>query len=217
MLPLLALINFLLILIQLLLGLLAWKVRKKRVSKFSFPVSSQLEPAELVEKYFYDDKYSFELEATDEIDEPAYATDDKLLINRYVLNKKDLYSNFYLIYQAELASDEYNFYRKYPNIVSGVFFLMFLGSMGAVLLGDVAGLVVMIFMIFLNSLIFGLVVWAARKQDTLLNKSQEIAYAVMDPDAVEKARIKALVEDIKYEIVEYPWEVVWRLWVFFTP
>lgn len=212
-----ALIILLLFMIQLLLGFLAWSVKNKRANKFAYPIGEQIEPADLVEKYFYEEKYKFELKATAEIETPAFAEKNLLLVNRNSLNKKDLFNNFYLIYQAELVSERYDTFRIYNNIQAVAFLVQFLCLLAGIAINGVVGQAVLILgtFIFICSLIFA--IWAAKLQSTALRDARKIALAVLKLDDVEKARLNALIEDIKYEILEYPWEVSWRLWVFFTP
>ncbi|RMD76970.1 hypothetical protein D6810_02395 [Candidatus Dojkabacteria bacterium] len=214
---LLAFINLSIYLIQLLLGLIAIRTRKIRSRKFSFPTGSQIEPNHLIEKYFYDESYEFEIKATDEIDEPAEATEDFLWVNKKVLNKSDLYSNFYLIYQAELTSSKYKFLRMYNSIQATIFFLKLIFIIVGIMSGGFVGLIILFLTLFTNLVILALWIVAYNQQTDAINKSKEVALAVMKLDDVEVARLNALTNDLRYELLEYPWEIFWRLWVFFTP
>jgi hypothetical protein len=217
MIELFALVNLVFYLIQLLLGALAWSVRNQRQKKYAFATSEQIEPAILVEKYFYDTEYSFEIAATDDIDEPAEADENYLWVNRKLLNRTDLYSNFYLIYQAELTSDRHKLLRYYNSVVGSIFFFhLFFIILGIFIKGEL-GLIILVISLLANIIYAVLWVLGNNNQMIAIEKSLKIASSVMQFDEVEKARVRALASDIRYELLEYPWEIYWRIWVFFTP
>ncbi len=217
MIEILFVVNIIFFLIQFLLGLLAWTIRNYRSKKYAFPTSEQLEPAKLVEQYFYDPEYTFEIRAADDIDEPAEADENYLWVHRKKLNHTDLYTNFYLIYQAELTSDKHKFLRIYNSLLGTLFFFHFVIAVVAIIIRGDIGIVVLTLSILFNSVYAILWLIAYMNQSKALDKSYLIADAVMKFDDVEKARAKALVNDLRYELLEYPWEIFWRLWVFFTP
>lgn len=201
--------------IQLLLALFAWGSRREVESKFSFPTGSGIEPAQIIEEYYRSEETKFRIQATDEIYEPAFAEDDLLLINKEKIYKKDLYTNFYVIFQAELTKSDYKFLRFVGNIQSFIFLLEIIVFLIAI--GTTTSLKEILFYIAigLQVISFILTLLGFIQIDDVLEDASMLSKNYLQLDEVEEARVMALKGDLKYTVFEYPFEVMWRLIQFF--
>jgi len=201
--------------IQLVLALFAWGSRRQIEGKYNFPTGEGVEPAQIIEEYYRDEGTKFRIQATDEIFEPAFAEDEFLLINKNTIYKKDLYTNFYVIFQAELTKKDYKFLRFVGNIQSFVFILeivIFFIAIGTttsfkeILIYLAMGLQIFSFILTLLGFI---------QIDTVLEDASILSKVYLKLDDVEEARVLALKGDLRYIVFEYPFEVIWRLVQFF--
>lgn len=213
-----AILIFLIILfIQFAIGAYAWSLRKSLPKKYSHPISAQIESSQLVEMYYNDERYKFNFEAVDLDDEPAFAESRLLLVNKKQLYKKDLFTNFYIIFQAELTKDNYWWIRKFNSFQSFIFFTeIFVFVLSLAFFNEFFGIYLLYFAIFLQLESFVAAFFGIINIGYILEDSVGIALPTLELDNVEEARVNALKSDLKYIMMEYPWEILWRFTQFFS-
>ncbi|MFS8130371.1 MAG: hypothetical protein ACMG57_00165 [Candidatus Dojkabacteria bacterium] len=197
--------------IQLVLALFAWGSKRQIESKYSHPTGEGVEPAQIIEEYYKDEVTKFRIQASDEIYEPAFAEADFLIINKNKIYKKDLYTNFYVIFQAELTKKEYRFLRFAGNLQSFVFLLEIIIFLIAIATTSNVKEVLLYLSIGLEVLCFIFTLISFIQIDTLLEDALILAKMYLKLDTIEEIRVMALKGDLRYIVFEYPFEVVWRL------
>lgn len=204
-----------LISIQLVLALFAWGSKRQVEQKYSFPTSEGVEPAQIIEEYYKDEATKFRIQATESISDPAVAEDDVLLINKDKIYKKDLYTSFYVIFQAELTKSDYKFLRISGNFQS--FFFVIEVILFIIALNTTINIREILFyvVIGIQILTFIITILAFIQIDTLLDDACITAKILLKLDDVEEIRVMSLKGDLRYIIFEYPFEVIWRLVQFF--
>ncbi|MEO6728911.1 MAG: hypothetical protein ABIM99_03235 [Candidatus Dojkabacteria bacterium] len=201
--------------IQLVLALFAWGSRRQIEQKFSHPTGEGREPAQIIEEYYRNDSTKFRIQATDEIYEPAFAEEDFLLINKDKIYKKDLYTNFYVIFQAEMTKKDYRYLRIVGNIQSFIFLIEIIVFLISIATTTNLKEVLIYVSIGLQILSFILTLLGFIQIDTVLEDASILAKMYLRLDDVEEARVMALKGDLRYIVFEYPFEVIWRLVQFF--
>ncbi|MDQ7021418.1 MAG: hypothetical protein Q9M91_06360 [Candidatus Dojkabacteria bacterium] len=111
-----------LILIQLVSGLFALIVRKGLIKTYSFPLSSQIEAATILENYSRVHG-KVNLRVHEEIELPAYAMEEFIVINRNKIYLFDLFTNYYLLFQLELTKKKHNKLRDLSTLQNFLFFI----------------------------------------------------------------------------------------------
>jgi hypothetical protein len=211
----LIIVFIILFLLQLTLGVFAWRLRKDLEKKYAFPLSEQTEPVTIVEKYYQDQETTFQILASEQLMEPAFAEKNLLLINKSMLYKKDLYTNFYIIFQAELTKNKYQVIRLISKILSFIFVLSTVILVLFILLDRSEAEPLVYIAIALQAITLYLSVYSLYKISKVLNNTMIIAKGLLSLDDVEEARASGLKNDLKYSIFEYPLEIVWRIIQFF--
>lgn len=203
--------------IQFAIGAYAWSLRRSLPKKFSHPIGAQIESSQLVEMYYNDERYKFNFEAVDLDNEPAFAESRLLLVNKKQLYKRDIFTNFYIIFQAELTKDSYWWLRSFNGFQSWVFFLQILiFTLSLAFFNEVYGIYLLYFAIFLQLESFIAAFIGMVNLGYVLEDAVSVAIPTLELDNVEEARVNALKSDLKYMMMEYPWEILWRFTQFFS-
>jgi len=214
---LLALLIFLLFgLFQIAVSIYAFIVKNDIEKRFDFPLSSMVEASETLENYVKIYR-KLNLKVDAKVKMPAVALSEFVLINKDLIYRTDLFTNFFTLFQLELTRKEYEFSRSIHVFQNILFFLqlIFFGLYFAVTAEFneffiYASVVVQILLTIIT--LFGFF-----KLEQILNRSLSIAIDLMDLDDVEYARAEALKDDLKYNVFEYPIDFVLRLLRFFVP
>ncbi|MEP7103236.1 MAG: hypothetical protein ABI721_00820 [Candidatus Dojkabacteria bacterium] len=207
----LILIFIILLSLQIVLALFAWGLRRELEKKYSFATGEGKEPAEVIEEYYKDGNTKFRIIASDEIVEPAFAESDLLIINKNKIYKKDLYTNFYIIFQAELTKSDYKILRILGNFQSFVFILEIAVFVLANTITTNFKEIILYVAIAIQIFSFILTLIGFIQIDGLLDDTMTISKSLLKLDDVEEARALGLKSDLRYSVFEYPFEVVWRI------
>jgi len=201
---------------QLILGLKSWNLKKELRSKYAYTLSSQIDVSKLLEDYLLKHKGVI-LKASDQLDNVSYSESNIIYINKEVISSKDLYSNIYILFTLELAQKKYNFIREVPIYQNILFVLQFVFFFIAFIFPSdysdkfiIIGVINELFTIFLTLI-------TLMSYHTVLDKILIQAKQLLILDPVEEARAEALVNELKYKIFEYPFELTWRVYQFLKP
>lgn len=213
----LVIIFVILLLLQITLGVFAWRLKKELEAKYAFPLSDQVEPATVIEKYYEDPETKFQILASEAIPDAAFAEHNLLLVNKNKLYKADLYTNFYIIFQAEMTKGKYSLLRVFSRMLSFTFILSILAIIAGIVAGQANGQILVYIAIGLQLFSIVICLFSLAQVSRLLEDVMIIASGLLHLDDVEIARAHGLKDDLKYSIFEYPFEIVWRIFQFFKP
>ncbi|CAG0943136.1 hypothetical protein BROC_02145 [Candidatus Brocadiaceae bacterium] len=198
-----------LLLVQLVLGIFAYRIKKSLKRKYSYYLGEQIEFNNILEEY---QKHNPNLQiiATDEINDVCIAEEDVLIINKKSIYAKDLYSNLYLLFQLKLTSSEFKDIRRiyiYQSItfVSQIVFLILF-----FVLPEIATIVLLLGFVSLFLNLF-LIYYGISVYNQILRIVLKEARKILSLDKVEMARAETLVSELKYEVLTYALEIPWRL------
>lgn len=198
-----------LLLVQLVLGIFAYRIKKSLKRKYSYYLGEQIEFNNILEEY---QKHNPNLQiiATDEINDVCIAEEDVLIINKKSIYAKDLYSNLYLLFQLKLTSSEFKDIRRiyiYQSITFAsqiVFLILFF------VLPEIATIVLLLGFVSLFLNLF-LIYYGISVYNQILRIVLKEARKILSLDKVEMARAETLVSELKYEVLTYALEIPWRL------
>ncbi len=198
-----------LLLVQLVLGIFAYRIKKSLKRKYSYYLGEQIEFNNILEEY---QKHNPNLQiiATDEINDVCIAEEDVLIINKKSIYAKDLYSNLYLLFQLKLTSSEFKDIRRiyiYQSItfVSQIVFLVLFFA-----LAEIASIVLLLGFVSLLLNLF-LICYGISVYNQILRVVLKEARKILSLDKVEMARAEMLASELKYEVLTYALEIPWRL------
>src|SRR5260221_9597787 len=197
-------------LIQFGLGLASIKTRANLKKKYSFILGEQHEVSKTLEDYLKDHS-TLNLKLVSNIQEVCYSDNNLLILNKKYISAQDLYSNFYVIFHLKLCEPELASIRNINLYQNGVYVLQFVFVLLGFVFGSFAGLFwgIALFLLFLNFFVtfFGLFSYSQ-----ILKKVLREAERRLNLDRVERARVEALADEVKYEVFEYPLEIFWRIY-----
>jgi len=204
------------LLTQFILGLRSWGLRNKLQYKYAFILGSQIEVSEVIERYFKKNK-KLVIKASDQLDDVAYSEHRNFYINKHKLYSKDLYSNIYTLFYLEIANCEDILLREIPVYQNILFVSQFLFFVIAIVLPAAYSVAILIIGIIMELVTLFVTILALLKHHEILDSVLANAKRYLKLDAVEEARAEALVNDLKYRIFEYPFELTWRIYQFIKP
>jgi len=198
-----------LLLVQLVLGIFAYRTKKSLKRKYSYYLGEQIEFNNILEEY-QKHKPNLQIIATDEINDVCIAEEDILIINKKSIYAKDLYSNLYLLFQLKLTSSEFKDIRRiyiYQSItfVSQIVFLVLFFA-----LAEIASIVLLLGFVSLLLNLF-LICYGISVYNQILRVVLKEARKILSLDKVEMARAEMLASELKYEVLTYALEIPWRL------
>lgn len=198
-----------LLLVQLVLGIFAYRTKKSLKRKYSYYLGEQIEFNNILEEY-QKHKPNLQIIATDEINDVCIAEEDILIINKKSIYAKDLYSNLYLLFQLKLTSSEFKDIRRiyiYQSITFAsqiVFLVLFFA------LAEIASIVLLLGFVSLLLNLF-LICYGISVYNQILRVVLKEARKILSLDKVEMARAEMLASELKYEVLTYALEIPWRL------
>jgi hypothetical protein len=201
---------------QVVLGIASWNMRKKLPRKYSHTLGEMVDPSRTLEIYRKEYK-KLDLKATNQIKDPAFAEENLLLINKKNLYEKDLFSNFYVIFQLELTQPKRSFLRNIFMLQNIIFIAQNLVFIIGIATENQFSDIFLYISISIIVLLFLLTFYSSVSMDFLLLEALEKVAAILNLDNVEYARAEALSKDLKYQVFEYPFEILYRFWQFFKP
>lgn len=206
---LLAFIFLLFFLVQIFLAISGWATRAKLEKKYSYFLGSQHEVSKLIE-YYTNEFPELRIIVSSDINEIAYSDENLLIMNKKYIYSKDLFSNFYTLAQLELTKHKNKPLRDYYIKQNVLFYLQLIIFIVGICIQSVAEYI-LILAIALQLVTILMTFFLMNDYKNFLYKVAAKAKTTLKLDPVEMARTEALVEDIKYEVFEYPFEILWRL------
>lgn len=205
-----------LLIVQILFGIASAIHKRKLPQRYAHILTALPDPANTLERYIRIYR-SVNLRVNAQIEEPALAQNDFILLKRDHMYNQDLYTNFFLLAQLELTKKMYRFLRElymFQNIffISGIItFVAGLGFDSEYSYYFVAVAVALhVLTIFLSTIAFFL-------YEFMLEEVILIANDLLDLDELEHVRAQQLATDFKYRVFEYPIDIPVRLLYFFKP
>jgi hypothetical protein len=200
---------------QLLIGIAAYFHNKAIPGKFLYTLTHLNDPASTLESYIKIYR-KIGIKVNAQIDQPALAKEDFILIKRDTVYDKDLYTNFYVLLQLELTKKTYNFLRlikPYQNILFYLSLIIFIfGLSWQTELKNY--LIILAFTLEIIILIITLLAYELFL--IALNESFEVSKDLLNLDELEQVRTKKLINALKYQVFEYPIDIPLKLIHFFS-
>jgi hypothetical protein len=203
----------LIFIIQLMMCVYAWIIRRSIPKLYKNALGSMIDPSGTLEKYMKIIR-KVDVRVNADINDIAYAQKNFLLLRRDKMYDVDLYTNFYVIFQLELTREEHAFSRKL-FVIQNILF----GSQIAIL---ILGLIITsepTIAIALGMLVFEMLLSTVAFfiEKNILNSTFEIAVDFLDLDDVERARAEVLKNDLRFRVFEYPSDMAWKIFQFLKP
>lgn len=211
-----AVIFVIILILQFALAVFAQITQHNLHKKYNKPLGEMVEAAKVLELYnrIYR-KTNIRVNA--EIRLPAIALEEFVLVNRSKMYNFDLYTNFFTIFQLELARKEYGFVRRLEIFQNIIFFLQLVffivGISGLTNIG--MNLLLIGIGIQILSILISLIGYYALER--ILGDTLEISQDLLNLDEVETGYAINLKNDLKNEPLTYPFNLFVNIARFFLP
>jgi hypothetical protein len=208
--------SILLLIIQILLGVYSLIIRADIIKKFNHPLGSMVTPAEALEKYSkIIQKISVRVNA--EIELPAYAGNEIILVNKSKVYQTDLFSNFFTLFQVELSKKKQSIIRDFGLIINFIFIVQLVSIIFSFIFINNQLVFIPIISIGSSIILFFLSIVFFFSLETVLKKALFVSKDLLDLDPVEYARAEALSGLLRFEAFEYPIRLLRNLIGFVIP
>ncbi len=197
--------------VQIVLGIAGWNLRRNLPHKYSYALGSQIQLTDILEKYMRKYKH-LHLKASSKIQDVVHIHKDILFINKKHIYSKDLYSNVYLLYQLKLFKTHQQFLNRLFIAQNLLFVLEFIILFAGISLtvnswGEILIMVAIAIQLslFISSMLGYL------KFDDIVEPTLKESKKLLHLDDVEEARAEALLNEFKYSLWEYPFDIIWKI------
>lgn len=197
------LVAILFLILQILIGLYSLIIRSDLVKKFNYPLGSMVTPAEALEKYSKIIEH-VSLRVNAEIELPAYAIDQIVLVNKSKVYQTDLFSNFFTLFQVQLSKRKNLLTRDFGILLNFLFFIEIFLILLSLFLFESEPLIFPIMSITTSLVLIFLSLVYFFSLETILKKTLDVSKDLLDLDKVEFARAEVLANQLRFEAFEYP-------------
>lgn len=197
-------ITTVLIFFEFVIGIASLISQKNIYQKFNRPLTSMIRVSTILEKYHQRiPNLQLELDSGSFV---LYYHFNKIILNKKIIHSTTMYDLVYLIYGIHISQPRFKAFLKIKNTQNIIFILslvFFIGSFFLLNLISVAFIFVL-----LNYFVFIFTIMTFSD----LNKTVYVdALKYLDLDEIEQIRIKSLINELKYEFLDYPFEVPIRI------
>lgn len=204
------------LIIQIMLALYSKIVHFNIDKKYRYSLVSNIEPAQTLEKYakIYQ---PINLRVNAHIQQPAQAEDEYVLINRNKMYIPDLFTNFYTLFQVELAKKQHAFVRNIHTPLFILFTLQICTIIVALLPQSTLQEYFLYAAFFFQFCVILVSFFAMIRMRMLLETTLTVATDLLDLFQEEYDWAEQLRDDLQYKVFEYPFEFVKKFVLFFVP
>lgn len=193
-----------LIFFELVIGISSLITQRNIYNKFNRPLTSQIRFSSLLE-IFHEKFPALQIEL-DQGNFITYYFLNKIVVNKKIIHSTTMYDLVYLIYSINITQPKYRTLVKiktYQNIIFVLSVIFFIASFFILNLAAVAFTFVL-----LNYFIF---IYTLSSFSELNKQVYKESIRYLDLDEIEQLRIKTLINELKYEFLDYPFEISIRI------
>lgn len=197
-------ITILLIFFEFVIGIASLVSRRNIYQKFNRPLTSLIRFSKLLEMY-HDKIPQLRIEV-DDGSFVLYYSANRIIINKKIIHSTTMYDLVYLIYGINISQPRFRTLLKIKAFQNIVFIFSILFLVASFFLINL--IAVSFVFVLLNYFIF---IYTLMSFSDLNKVVYSDSLKYLELDEIEQIRIKSLINELKYEFLDYPFEIPIRV------